>query len=334
MDEKSGQDRISDLCVNIIQDFLYSYTELFAKNYLDPAKLKDFTVKEADFTCETGKFISKTYTLPFIMYKNKPERVILTPSDMVRETRMAIDRRDFVHNYSDVLGTIDNDELRVYVNSMLEDAVKRYLEKRQTKRKPTERTLEKIRMKEFSSLAYSERPILYDYYIRMQENNGTEILQQGMSEFEKADELYLQNAEKLTSGLQGIEGFCGKAEYARSSGILFLKGVKDLIEREGYKDCLEKGGVPVQKQSEINQFFNMVFWNVFGRSLFAKIEPEIEIKKAKLFEGSHYLKNHGTNSLIALLNFVPEDEEVVHKSIASNNLIGEIGNSIFIITCY
>ncbi|AEV29419.1 hypothetical protein SpiGrapes_1612 [Sphaerochaeta pleomorpha str. Grapes] len=334
MDDKSGQDRISDLCVNIIQDYLYSYTESFAKNSIDPAKLKEFTVVKADLNCETGEFISKTYTLPFIMYKGKPERVILTPLDMVRETRMAINRRDFVNNYSKILATIDNDALRVYVNSMLEEAVKRFLEKRTAKKKPTERTLEKIRMNEFSSLAYSSKPILYDYYIRMQENNGTEILQQGMSEFQKADELYLQNAGKLTSGLQAIEGLCGKTGYARSSGISFLKSLKGLIERDGYKDCLEKGGEPIQKQSEINQFFNMVFWNVFGRSLFAKIEPEIEIKKAKLFEGSHYLKNNGANSLIALLCLQPEDEKSVLATIESKGLNGKIGDSIFLITCY
>jgi len=307
---------------------------IIGKNCIDPGKLKEFTVPEADFNCETGEFVSKTYTLPFVLYKNKPERLILTPFDIVRETRMAINRRDFINNYSDILGTIDNDELRVYVNGMLEDAVKRYLEKRTAKKKPTERTLDKIRMNEFSSLARSSKPILYDYYIRMQENNSTEILQQGMSEFEKADELYLQNAEKLTSGLQAIEGLSGKVDYAQSSGIVFLKGIKDLIERDGYKDYLAKDEGPVQKQSEIDQFFNMVFCNVFGRSLFAKIKPEIEIKKAKLFEGSHYLKNKGTNNLLALLCLNPEDEKSVHASIESKNLNGEIGNSIFLITCY
>lgn len=64
--EGSGKDKISDLTVNLIKGFLCSYTEEFARKYLDKKYIKKFHVEKAYFNYETESFVSKEYELPYI----------------------------------------------------------------------------------------------------------------------------------------------------------------------------------------------------------------------------------------------------------------------------
>lgn len=120
--EGSGKDKISDLTVNLIKGFLCSYTEEFARKYLDKKYIKKFHVEKAYFNYETESFVSKEYELPYITSeKGKKEYVLLTPKDILREDEPAINRKDFLDSYDDVRSMIDNDSLRAYVNNYIGD---------------------------------------------------------------------------------------------------------------------------------------------------------------------------------------------------------------------
>lgn len=63
----SGKDKISDLVVNLIKGFLCCYTEEFAKKYIDSKYLMKVNVERAEFNYNTESFVSKEYTLPYII---------------------------------------------------------------------------------------------------------------------------------------------------------------------------------------------------------------------------------------------------------------------------
>jgi len=84
--EGSGKDKISDLTVNLIKNFLLEYTERFSKKHIKHKLLKTIPVDKAYFNYETECFVSKEYTLPFIVdNKGRIDYVLLTPYDMLRE---------------------------------------------------------------------------------------------------------------------------------------------------------------------------------------------------------------------------------------------------------
>ena len=120
----SGKDKISDLVVNLIKGFLCSYTEVFAKKYIDLRYLMRINVERAEFNYDTESFVSREYTLPFIINeKGKKEYVLLTPKDILREDEPAINRKSFLDSYDEIRLAIDNDVLRTYVNNYFRKAV-------------------------------------------------------------------------------------------------------------------------------------------------------------------------------------------------------------------
>ena len=322
--EGSGKDKISDLTVNLIKGFLCSYTEEFARKYLDKKYIKKFHVEKAYFNYETESFVSKEYELPYITSeKGKKEYVLLTPKDILREDEPAINRKDF---------------------------------QKRNKRSVNERSVKKIEKDAFKELA-KEYPELYDYYIKYVENNPEQVSKLAHEECTEELEKFYSNSKILIAKVID-EGYVIQEDIeAREEAKNRLKFFKHIIEEcDGYL-ALYYNGKQIAKEKDIQRLFRFVW---YGTSYKVDAEPNngrgqadfivskgmnnqniIEFKLAsnsslghvftqiKIYEAA----NCTDGSLVVIFYFTEEEKRFAEKVIEDSGYKSAIDESIFLIDC-
>ena len=356
--EGSGKDKISDLTVNLIKGFLCSYTENFAKKYMDAKYLKKMIVEKADFNYETESFISREYILPFIINeKGKSEYVLLTPKDILREDEPAINRKDFLDSYDDIRAMIDNDSLRAYVNNYIGKAVYEYEEKQKRNNKRiSERSIKKIEKEAFKEAA-RDYPELYDYYIKYVEDNPEQVNAIAQEECNDELEKFYINSKTLISKVLDAGYVVNEDIAAREEAKNRIKFFKHIIEDcDGYL-ALYYNGKQIAKEKVLQRLFKFVW---YGTSYKVDAEPNngrgqadfivskgasnqniIEFKLAsnsslghvftqvKIYEAA----NCTDGSLVVIFCFTAEEMRVAEKVVKDEGYEDAIGESVFLIDC-
>ena len=354
----SGKDKISDLTVNLIKGFLCSYTEKFAKQYIEPKYIKKMVVEKAEFNYGTESFVSREYELPYIVNENgKCEYVLLTPKDMLREDEPAINRKDFFDSYDDVRKVIDNESLRAYVNNYIGKAVFDYENKqKQNKKAILESSIRKIEKQAFKELV-REYPILYDYYIKYVENNSEQVCIDAREECNEELMKFYENSKTLISMFHKLGFISNEKLEAREEAKCRLKFFKHIIEDcDGYR-ALYYNGKQIAKETDLQRLFKLVW---YGTSYKVDAEPNngrgeadfivskgsrnqniIEFKLASNSKLEHVFTqvkiyeaaNCSEGSLIAIFCFSEEEMSDSIKMINDKGYGTSIGESIFLIDC-
>ena len=354
----SGKDKISDLTVNLIKDFLCTYTETFAKKYISPDKRIKVAVERAKFNYDTESFISKEYDLPYIINeKGKKEYVLLTPIDILREDEPAINRQNFMKSYENIRMVIDNSSLRTYVNNYLGKAVLEYEEnQRRNNKKINERSVKNIEKKAFLELI-KEYPELYDYYIKYVENNSNQIMLDAEKEYYQEIEKYFKNSKDLVDLIRNDGYKINEKLSAREEAIRRIKEFKHIIEDcDGYKNLYFKGQ-QIVKEKELQRLFRFVWVdttfkvdaeanNGRGQTDFIVSKGQfnqniIEFKLASNKTLGHVFEqveiyeaaNSSKKSLIVIFYFTEEEQLFAEREITKAGHEKEIGESIFLIDC-
>ena len=356
--EGSGKDKISDLVVNLIKGFLCSYTEKFAKKYIDSKFLMKSNVERAEFNYDTESFMSKEYTLPYIINeKGKREYVLLTPKDILREDEPAINRKSFLDSYDEIRLAIDNDVLRAYVNNYFNKAVSEYEEQqRKNKKKVNEKSIKRIERQAFAELI-REYPELYDYYIKIVEDNPEQV--NSNAKIERDTEL-----EKLCGCSKNIVELMINSAYtiyeelsAREEAKRRIKEFKHLIEDcDGYKNLYYKGE-QIALEKELQRLFRFVWvdttfkgdsepnngrgqadfivsrgkynQNVIEFKLASNKSLEHVFNQVEIYEAA----NCSEGSLIVIFFFTKQEEIFARNIIKSAGYENMIDESIFLIDC-
>ena len=356
--EGSGKDRISDLTVNLIKGFLCEYTEKFAKKYIDSKYLRKIPVERAFFNYETESFVSKEYLLPYIYNeKNKIEFVLLTPSDILREEEPSINKKDFIESYDRIRNVIDNDTLRAYVNNYIGNAVRDY-EKRQKRynKKINEKSITKIEKGAFVEVA-TQYPDIYDYYIKMKEEQKEDICNRSKKEFDEQESRLIDASKNLISLFNDL-GYVPKEKIsAREEAKERIKFFKHIIEFcDGYKNLYYEGK-QIAKENDLQRLFKFVWYgsdykldaetnNGRGYSDFIvskgqKNQNIIEFKLAsntnlphvftqiKIYEAA----NCCDGSLVVIFCFTEDEQLYAEKVLIDSGNKQFINESIFLVDC-
>ena len=307
--KNSGRDKISDLTVNLIMSYLAEYTQKFAKEFIDPKYCQLIPVEKAYFNYETESFVSDEYYLPTIENeKGKPEFILLTPFDILREAEPSINRKDFFDNHARIRASICNALLRDYVNEYINKAIKVYEdEQREKKKKMSEYMIQRIEKESFMYLAI-EHPELYDYYVKLRELDSSEIISESEEEVILQLEKFHYNAERLIALFRKNHYNRQEGSTARQEAINRLIYFKHIIEDcDGYKN-LYANEQRISNEKDLQRLFKLVW---YGTSY--KLDAEV---------------NNGRGQADFIISKGQENQNIVEFKLASNPTLGHVFNQV------
>lgn len=354
----SGRDKISDMTVNLIKGYLCEYTQKFAKEYISEKCCKNIPVDKSEFNYETESFVTKEYYLPYIINeKGEEEYVLLTPADILRKNEPSINRENFLKVNRKVRDYIENDVLKAQVNNYIAKAVGEYeREQRKNKKKPSEGKIRIIEREAFTEMV-KEHPEIYDYYVKMKENEKEEIKQECLQEVNTQLKKFIDNAvlliESFKKGIYVIEENISAFEESKNR----IKYFKHIIEEcDGYK-TMYHNGERISNENDLQRMFKFVWYNTSFKPDFetnngrgpsdvvvskgSKNQNVIEFKLASnphlknVFEQTEIYKkaNQAEESIIVIFYFSESEFKKVNKIIEAEGCTEKIGENIILIDC-
>jgi hypothetical protein len=208
-----GRDNVSDFTTNLIKKYLLEYTQEFARQYVEPALIKTFAVQRAYFSYKTESWVSKSYRLPAFF----EDFVLLTPEDLLTKDELWINHNDLVGDYSEIVDSIPNVQLRGQINNYFSRQLSIILERKERKRRealskrkrkkrpigllkplePTEADNNAARWQ-----AIHEFPQIIDYYLALKEKHGERAVRQSRENVDQIEMQFIEHVEQLVSLLE------------------------------------------------------------------------------------------------------------------------------------
>lgn len=238
-----GKDNISDFTVNLIKDYLLTYTEKFAVENIDQKFRQKRTVPKAFFDYKFERWMPKTYELPVF----NGDFVVLTPRDMLTREDTWINKKDLIDDFYLIAPSIPNDALREsiedYFSSQLPPKPKR----------PDE--------KEAAAKTIQKYPEFIDYYIKYKEENGEQASSISKERVEEGEDWFVRNVQDAVRKLQ-VTKFYEKPFSSYSETLERAKFFKDRVENGDVYTCFyDKSGKPIDTEEHANRMFHLLWYN-------------------------------------------------------------------------
>lgn len=244
-----GRDNISDFVTNLIQDFLCTYTEEFAKKYLRDDQTRTVWIDRAIFNYETMSWQRKQFILPWF----QDDFIILTPKDLLTRDDTWISSEDLFRRFKDIPKSIDDSQIRASVNAYFQSE----LDKR--RRKNQHPSQEQI--KESALKTINQFPELIDYYVKMKEDTGDEA-RDISAEHVSATELFFST--KMREILQKL---LAKTEFYKTpfgsykEAHVRLAYLKHVIEdMGGWRLFYNDKNQTVQREKDLQILYRLVWF--------------------------------------------------------------------------
>jgi len=207
-----GKDQISDFTCNLICGYLAAYTERFAKLHIDKSKLGTFTVGKIHFDKNTQTWAARQFLLP----KLGNQFVLLTPIDMLTKDEAWISHRGMVEDYSAIMSSVDNDQLRSQINTYFTSVL------------PIDATQDEV--SDAIEKVVTKYPAFLDYYIKLKEKDGRGARMQSAEKIGQASDLFLTQLRILVDKLDQTK-FYQTNTTSFSEGFARVSYLKEVIEK-------------------------------------------------------------------------------------------------------
>lgn len=254
--DKVGADKISDFTLNLIKDFLVTYTENFAQEYLDKKFIKQVNVPHCYFDYENKIWVHRTAKLPFKKNQNGVEDyVLLVPKDILVKNTGWISKNDYLKNDISIINRVEDLLIRTKINRYFLNQIPSKINK---EGKP-EKDLTKKNKQDALRKTTIEFPILLDYYIKYKEDNGNIAINVSQNDIHFIENLFYKEAKQIISDLQ-INGFYEKTDSYQETKekINILKS--HLEDRGGWKLFWDGKNIKENmKENDVQILIDLVF---------------------------------------------------------------------------
>lgn len=238
-----GKDQISDFTCNLIKGFLAKYTEDFATKHIPKKHLAKFMVDKVKFNYETQSWSAKQFTLP----KLGTDYVLLTPIDILTKDDAWISHNGFIEDFSYVIASVANDELRHTVDQYFAKMLP--IEPTKSER---EKAIEEV---------VDKYPFLLDAFIKLREESSDEAAETSSEKVSAAQELFVENLTRLIELLEDKSDFYKTSTSSYKEAMKRVKFLQHVIEKQdGYKVFYIKGK-PISRESDLQIMFKLTWFS-------------------------------------------------------------------------
>ena len=271
-----GRDHMSDFCTNLIKGFLLEFTQTFAKKYLRHDQRQIVTVRRVRFDYKTEAWKTEKFELPW--FDN--DYVILTPTDLLTQEDVWINKDDLNNGYPEISQSIDNAQLRDQVGNYfvmkLAEITRRDDEK--GKRSQSERVNRRSKSLRRRRLAQEQQsseptkkqrleamlellrefPVLLDYYIRWKEDNGDKAEALAGQRVELAHQIFEVQVREFVALLE-TKGFYGLPFNTIEETRTRIEYLKDVIENKGGWRVFFHDGKPIGREADLQILYRLTW---------------------------------------------------------------------------
>jgi len=238
-----GKDNISDFTTNLIKEYLLNYTQTFAQKYINAKHRKMQAVEKVKFNYDTETWETDTFDLPVF----KGDYVLLTPKDILTKEDVWINRTDLMNDFSQIIDTVGNDQLRAQINSYFIKRLARYKEPNEKQRRAV------------IDSVVETYPAIIEYYIRSKEKRGAEANLLSEERVSESEILYIKQIINLVSELHDKTNFYNLTGNTLEEARMRVYFLKDVIENKGGHRLFYVKGKPIRKEADLHIMYRLTW---------------------------------------------------------------------------
>jgi len=270
-DSGVGKDNVSDFTANLIKRYLLDYTQEFARQHIDPALIKTFHVQRVYFSYKTESWVSTKYRLPAFF----EDFVLLTPQDLLTKDELWINQNDLVGDYSEIVASISNVQLRTQINNYFENQLSIILERRERKRREAlarkqkrKRSIHSLKplepsekdRKEAKWKAIREFPKIIDYYLALKEKDGERAVRQSRENVSEIETQFIEHVEELVGLLEEQTHFYSEPLDSYEAALKRAHFLKEVIEDNDGWRVFYLNGHPITREKDVHILYRLTWY--------------------------------------------------------------------------
>lgn len=243
-----GKDNISDFTTNLIKHYLLSYTETFAKKYINPNLLKIVNVDKVYFSYELERWMPKEFTLPFIF----GDFVILTPRDILTKDDNWINSNDLRGDFTRICNSIQNDQLR--------DGIFNYFQKRLPK-PPKNKTNTQKEITQAIQDTIRQYPEIIKWYIKQKEENKEGAKNISKQRVQEVETIFIHQISSFVGTLiENTDFYEINPQSSYDEALQRIKFLKQVIENnDGYR-LFYIDGKPIKREEDLQIIYRLTWF--------------------------------------------------------------------------
>lgn len=247
-----GRDNVSDFTTNLIKEFLLNYTQEFAKTAIDLDSRRTILVPKVRFNYDTETWAAAAFTLPWF----RDDYVILSPKDILTKDETWISHRGLVADFSGVIDSVPNAQLREQLNNYFERIL------------PRDPRAEEIR--HAVDLTVQAFPEVLDYFILLQEDRGSEARNVANLRVAATESRFVTQVKDLIQTHLDPAGFYQIPGHSHTEAMQRVQFLKHVIEDQGGWRFFWVKGESIERERDLQLVFRLLWYG----SLF-DVNPEV-----------------------------------------------------------